>query len=111
MTGSLETQREAIDRLRNEGYGVDLWIAEDGTITSGTGDWGAGQIVVREIVRFEGESNPDDEGMVVAVDITDGPSGLLSLPYGPDLSGPQAQTVRDLEIHRAKGPGRPSSPG
>lgn len=102
----METQQEAIERLRGEGYEVDLWIAEDGVLTDGDGTWDTGSVAVDHVVRFEGMSNPDDEAMLLAVAITNGPRGLVTLPYGPDISGPQADSVRELALQGRAGPGR-----
>ena len=107
MTDPMETQQHATERLQNEGYETNLWIAEDGTITSGDESWEPASGTVRHVVRFEGESNPDDEAILLAVEITGGPKGLLSLPYGPDLSGPQAETVKALTL-QPDDPSRPS---
>ncbi len=96
----METLREAIDRLRGESYVADLWIADNGLITDGDHVWDGDQVTVHHVVRFEGTSNPDDEAMLLAVAVAAGPNGLITLPYGPDLSGPPAQTVKALALQR-----------
>lgn len=97
---SMETQQQAIRRLRAQGYDADLWIAEGGTLTDGSKAWDPENAAVEHLVRFEGASNPDDEAMVLGVSIIDGPRGIVTLPYGPNLSGPQAQTVKRLALER-----------
>ena len=94
----------AVRRFQDLGYDANLWIAEDGRITSSRGSWTTDNVVINDVARFEGASNPDDESILLAVEIAeDGILGLLSLPYGPNLSGAQAETINDLDLRRRDG--------
>ncbi len=92
----MDTVVDAITALEADGYRAQMRIADDGTIVAGDGSWPAEQISVDRTIRFEGMSNPDDESMVMAVTTADGLRGTLTVPYGPDVSGAQADTIRAL---------------
>lgn len=98
----MPTQTEELARLRLAGYVADLWLDEDGRIASSSRAWGVDEVAADELVRFEGMSNPDDEALMMAVTIEQGDGdpvrGVLSFPYGPDASGPQADTIRRLSL-------------
>jgi hypothetical protein len=49
---------------------------------------------IRETVRFEGDSNPDDEAILLALACVDGCLGQYSAAFGP---GTAAADVRALE--------------
>lgn len=87
---------EVLRRMADEGYETNLWVDENGSITSGSDTWSPDRIVVGEIARFEGQSDPGDETIILAVDLDGQPLGALSLPYGSDVSPAQAETVRRL---------------
>lgn len=100
----METESEAIERLTGAGFERNLWIDDDGRVTSGgntgdTGDttWDPADLTVSETVRFEGTSNPDDEAILLAISLGGEPLGVLSTPYGPDVSAPQADAIRQLD--------------
>lgn len=92
---SMETESHAIARLQAHGYVHDFSIAEDGSLSEGESAYDIDDLMVDEILRFEGASNPDDESMLLAARVGSA-KGTLSLPYGPDISGPQADAVRGL---------------
>ena len=96
----MDSMADAIADLEAKGYREQLTLDEDGTIGVGDDAWGVEQIAVDEIARFEGISNPDDESMVLGIRGPDGRKGILTLPYGPDLSGAQADAVRHLAQQR-----------
>ena len=92
----MDTMTEAITELEGEGFTAQLSIDEDGRIVGPGAGWLPEEVEVERTVRFEGMSNPDDEAMVMAIRTRDGVCGTLVLPYGPDLTGSQADTVRAL---------------
>ena len=76
----------AIRRLRAAGYVTDFSASSDGTLVfraCGTSH-DAATIEIRETVRFEGDSNPDDEAILLALRCSDGGLGLYSAAFGPD---------------------------
>ena len=84
----METLVEALTRLRSDGYTQDFAAVAGGDLRCG----GCGSVhrpetmVIGEIVRFEGDSNPDDEAILVALHCSCGVGGLYSSANGPDAS-------------------------
>ncbi len=97
---AMTTVSQAIDRLERMGFETLLEIGEDGRIAAvkSPDSWPADQVDIVHTYRFEGQSNPDDEAMVLGVAAPGGVRGVLTLPYGPDMSGLQADAVRQLTI-------------
>lgn len=98
----MDTVVDAIAALERDGYEAQMAIDEEGSIVAGDRRWTADEVTVERTIRFEGMSNPDDESMVMAIRTADGSSGTLTLPYGPDATGSQADTIRALVIKRAE---------
>ncbi|MEZ5229943.1 MAG: hypothetical protein R2710_25745 [Acidimicrobiales bacterium] len=96
----MDTSSEAIARLETLGYVEQFRLDDDGMIEAGNERWPAESISVDQSLRFEGMSNPDDESIVLAVSGPGDRKGVLTLPYGPDLAGPAADTVRLLAQQR-----------
>ncbi|MEO8697135.1 MAG: hypothetical protein ABI658_26740 [Acidimicrobiales bacterium] len=97
-TAYVETMFAAIERLRKNGYGIDLSAAPESRLLCGAcGDFAeAADATVEEIVRFEGDSNPDDQAILIAVFTPCGHRGLYVAPYGPNAPALDAQLLRAL---------------
>ena len=93
----METMLQAVDRLRASGFEHDLTVYSAGCLRCSTcGEiTEANQVTLEETVRFEGESNPDDQSILVALTTSCGHRGLYSSAYGPTAPG------ADAEVHRA----------
>lgn len=96
----MDTMSDAIKSLEQDGFSAQFSIDDAGRIIGSDGTWSADELTVERTIRFEGMSNPDDESMVMAIRTNDGLHGTLVLPYGPDISGEQADTVRALAASR-----------
>lgn len=98
--GPMETMQQAIARLDAAGYTEDLSIVDGRIACPSCGETvSPGDVSVDEIVRFEGDTNPDDESALYA--ISSGPCGhrgTLALAFGPDISGADADAVRALSM-------------
>ena len=92
----MDTQSQQTRRLQLDGYTANLAIDDQGHVVGDSHDWTPDQVTVDELLRFEGMSNPDDLAMLLAVTGPNKVKGLLVLPYGPDVSGDQADTIRSL---------------
>jgi hypothetical protein len=95
----MSMEREVIERLRGEGYTHEFFIVPEGIKCPECDS----QVLAPEDVhvdqteRVEGDSNPEEEGIVFAV--SDGPCGLrgvLVSAYGPEVDGPRADILRRL---------------
>jgi hypothetical protein len=97
---------EAIERLRAQGYMGDVSAVAGGRLRCGAcGEVvPAADVAVVETVRFEGESDPADEVILLALDSPCGHRGLYDTPYGP------AAPPTDVEVLQAltyRGPDAP----
>lgn len=94
----METLLEAIHRLRGSGYPLDLLSVSEGRLRCATcGELvDARDVVVDETVRFEGESNPDDEAILVALTTPCGHRGLFSAAYGPATAPDDVEVLQAL---------------
>ena len=99
----METMTAAAARLRAQGYRAEFSATEDGRLACR--DCGVSEdpaaMAVHEIVRFEGESNPDDEAILVALECSCGIRGLYSAAFGPDTPAEDAAVLRRLSRVRA----------
>ena len=96
----MDTLAEQLDALHQSGFVHDFNLTEDGQLSAGDIEIGPHDVAVVHEFRFEGMSNPDDLSMLLALEGRNGDLGTLVLPYGPDLSGPQADAVRTLMVDR-----------
>ncbi len=80
----METLTEALNRLREEGYRSDFAAVGDGELRCV--DCGAfhdpGSMTIDHVVRFEGESNPDDAAILLAMRCSCGIGGIYTSAYG-----------------------------
>ncbi len=81
-----ETVTEAVQLLQVKGYDAVLTV-ERGEIhcAACAGRHDAEALTVHHTYRFEGESDPGDEAIVLGVEIGDcGARGIIVSAYGPD---------------------------
>jgi len=95
----METLATALDRLRARGY-RDQFRAEDAALTA----LDAGKsflpedLVVDEIVRFEGMTDVGDESAIFALRSSDGEvQGTYVVAYGPSMDARDAELVPRLD--------------
>ena len=94
----METLSNAMNRLRIDGYSVDFSATEDGRLRCG--DYGVSEdpenmsILVTE--RFEGDSNPDDESILLGVACGCVIRGQFTAAFGPDTPHADAAVLGRL---------------
>ena len=97
--GLMETLVEASRRLAAAGYSSH-WSAQPGgrLVCHRTGcHYDAAELVVDEMVRFEGWSDSGDQAILYAVtDPTGGERGIYVAAYGPDASPEDAEIAQRL---------------
>lgn len=103
----METMSQATTRLRAAGY-VEHWIASDGRLSCPdcAEEFDPAAVVVDEVVRFEGTSDPDDEAILFALQGPCGHRGQYGAAYGPAASVADAEVITAL----SRPPSSPAPP-
>ena len=85
MVDAAETVLDAVRTLEGLGYTDDLRLEDGGVLCSACGARHAPErLVITHTYRFEGESNPDDEAIVLGVECPScGTRGVIVSAYGP----------------------------
>ena len=93
----METLSEAMTRLVHDGYTEDVSAHDDGKLhCSGCHSaCDATNIGIDHVVRFEGDSNPDDEAVLFALDCGAHKS-LYAVAFGPETPPNDVTAVRAL---------------
>lgn len=85
MMGSASTVTEAVNKLMEQGYTTDLGAR--GTESHGDADHSHDPttLAIEQVFRFEGDSDPGDETIVLGVLCEECDSrGIIVSAYGPD---------------------------
>jgi hypothetical protein len=94
----METLLEAAARLRDDGYDVDLAATSDGRLRCGGcgTDRDPEDMVIDEVVRYEGASNPDDQSMLLALRCKCSRRGVYVTRFGPSASAVDGTVLQRL---------------
>lgn len=97
-----ETVVAALEGLKAKGYTLDFNIAFDKIICKANDIClNPGQFEITEVHRFEGDTNPDDEDIVYAIEAKDGSvKGTLTSAYGMYADGIDADLLKKLALHQ-----------
>jgi hypothetical protein len=95
-----DTMACAVADLARRGFTADL-RAVDGTLRSASGEilWPQ-DLVIREIHRFEGVSDPDDMEVLYAIESAGGVRGTLADAFGVYADPATGAALRDVPIRR-----------
>lgn len=101
-----DTVAEAVQGLKERGYTIDFNLEPDRLICQETSSsFGPSEFEIAEVYRFEGNSDPDDEAAVYAIESVDGRKGLLVTGFGISAEGAGPEMVEKLAYFR--GPKQP----
>ena len=94
----METLSEAIQRLREAGYGADFVATEEGNLRCPecNSTHAPSDLEIDEELRFEGESDPADMSLLVALTCECGTKGLYTTQFGAEIGPEDAAVVRAL---------------
>jgi len=106
------TEATAIDELARRGFTDWFRVVEGNLRVLTTGKLLKPEdLVIREVYRFEGISDPDDMAIVYAIESTAGIRGTLIDAFGVYADPAMAAVLADVPIKaRAETPRGPSSP-
>lgn len=91
------TVLDAITGLKERGFNVDFNLVNHG-ISDGQLSLPADRFEITEIHRFEGDTNPDEQAVVYAIESNDGIRGILVDGYGPTSDAANEEMIRKLTI-------------
>jgi hypothetical protein len=97
-----ETVTAALTGLKARGYTIDFNIAFDKLICSKKEtQLDLHEFEIVEVYRFEGDTNPDDEDVVYAVESFDKQiKGTLTSAYGMYADNISTEMLRKLSMHK-----------
>ncbi len=98
-TERMETLSAAIRRLELAGFADAFRARPEGLLAIGANQiYAPEDLVVDEIVRFEGDSDPEDQAVLFALRSNDGRArGTFVASYGPMADPTSAEIIRRLE--------------
>jgi hypothetical protein len=94
----MSTVTEATRALQAEGYTGNWFATEHRRLVCGEcgAEFDPEDVIVDHVLRFEGQSDPDDEMIVFAVQGPCGHRGVYSAAYGPYQSPEDAAVIARL---------------
>ena len=98
----METLREALDRLVAAGYDIDFFV-RDGQFACPACDQSVApeDVIIEDVVRFEGESDPDEEMAIYAIACGPcGRKGTYTVGFGPEMAPEDIDVVLRLNDGR-----------
>ena len=95
-----DTVTEAISDLRQRGFTLDFNL-QTNSLQCFNPDLNLtpDEFEIKEIYRFEGDTNPDDEAIVYAIESRDGNKGVFVNGYGPSADAVGADMMKKLVDH------------
>ena len=99
---SYDTVTDALKDLKLRGYAIDFNIAFDKiTCSKNETCLNPDEFEIVEVYRFEGDTNPDDEDVVYAVESKDGKiKGTLTSAFGIYAENISTDMIQKLSMHK-----------
>lgn len=92
-----ESMTHAVARLQERGYRDNFQATGAGLeALDARRPYSPEDVIIDEIVRFEGMSSPDDAAILFAIRTDDGVKGTYACPYGPSITQHDADVVKHL---------------
>jgi hypothetical protein len=99
---SYDTVSEAVSGLKKRGYTLDFNLEQDGISSRDLpAALSPSEFEITEIHRFEGNSDPDDEAVVYAIESRHGTKGILVNGFGISSDTIGEEMIRKLTIHHS----------
>lgn len=98
----MDTLGQRMRQLHDAGWTEQLSVSDGGLRCDGAGCWAAPEdVVVDQVYRFEGLSDPDDQSILYAITLPCGHRGALPAAYGKDTMPDVADVVTRLRVERS----------
>ena len=96
-----DTVSEAVNGLKKRGYTIDFNLEQNGIRCDEMPQpLKPSEFEITEMYRFEGDSNPDDEAVVYAIESRQGKKGVLVNGFGVSANAMGSELIEKLRIHR-----------
>jgi hypothetical protein len=89
------TVTEALEDFRQQGFTVDFNLEENYLICD-SGKFGPDEFEIKDIYRYEGDTDPADEATVYAIESRSGLKGVLVTGYGVSSDSISAAMLRRM---------------
>lgn len=98
----METMVDALRRFGKRGYTDEFQARPEGLRSLATGEvFSPEHLIVDDVARFEGASDPGDEATIFALRSEEGETrGTYTVTYGPAMDGLDAEMVPRLREGR-----------
>jgi hypothetical protein len=93
-----DSPSRAIEELRKRGYTEDFNLKDD-CIVCNKQQFNADEFEIKEVYRFEGDSDPADEAIVLGIESNNGIKGVLVNGYGYSSDPMGDEFERKLRMH------------
>jgi hypothetical protein len=93
-----DSPAHALEDLRRRGFTEDFNLKENCIICNDQ-KINADQFEIKEVYRFEGNSDPGDEAIVLGIESSDGTKGVLVNGYGYSSEPMGDEIERKLKMH------------
>lgn len=92
------TLSDATEHLLKKGYTYNFQISETGKLTDNKAlEFDPDEVILKEVHRFEGISNPADSSILYAVQSRSGEKGIVIDSYGADGSEVTSDFMNKVE--------------
>lgn len=88
----------AIEELKKRGFTEDFNL-RDNCIVCNDQKFNVDQFEIKEVYRFEGDSDPGDEAIVLGIESSNGIKGILVNGYGYSSEPMSDEIERKLKMH------------
>ena len=97
--GTYDTLVEAMTKLKERGFNYEFDFKNQHLCcASEKREYGANELKIVEIHRFEGITDPEDSSVLYAVEANDGSKGLVIDAYGMYADAEKTKFMSDVEI-------------
>lgn len=93
-----DSPSHAINDLKQRGYTEDFNLKNNCIVCSDQ-QFNANEFEIKEVYRFEGDSDPGDEAIVLGIESTNGLKGILVNGYGYSSEPMGDEIERKLKMH------------
>jgi len=93
-----DTLSDATEHLLKKGYTYNFQVSETGKLTDNKAlEFDPEEVILMEIHRFEGMTNPADSSILYAVQTRSGENGIVIDSYGADGSEVTSDFMNNVE--------------